>query len=764
MKPSRGWIGAAVAAIATAALWMALRAERPTAAADDDAATFARYAGSASCRDCHAEQFTAWQGSHHGLAERAVDPSLDRAAFEPERSVDDGAASTTVRWSDGHAEVATVGLSGKSETHAVARAIGHDPLRQFLVPFPDGRFQTLAASFDPRKGEWFDVFGDEARRPGEWGHWTGRGMNWNFMCAACHNTRLRKNYDAANDRYRTTMAEVSVGCEACHGPLRAHAEWQRESGGSIGKDPTLARLRPEQQFDSCGSCHARRGDLTGDFVPGDDFFDAFRLTIVDESEVFHADGQVRDEDYEFAPFLGSRMHFRGVRCSECHDPHSAKTRLPGNWLCMKCHDGSNQDAKKIEPVAHSHHSVFGYDAAGTRVSDDLMAYRKGPVAESGGECVNCHMPQTTYMQRHARHDHGFTIPDPLLTKQAAIPNACNRCHADRNADWALAKCDEWYGAAMDRPSRKRTQTIVAARAGEPAALPALLALAAEQELPYWRGVAAGLLARWEREPAVAPALLRGLDDASALVRAECVRSLEGLAADGAADVVAALQRRLDDPSRGVRVAAAWALRASVDLASRAGEELARSLALQADQPVGQMQLGALALARGDAATALRHYQQAIEWDPGSAPFRHDCAVVLSGLGRAQEAVAQLEAACRLEPDNAEFLFKLGLAWNELGETAKSLRSLQAALALDPGHARGWYNFGLALQSTGESEEALRALSRAEALDARDPAVPYARATILAQLGRYDEARAAAESALQIDPRFTAASELLRRLP
>lgn len=711
MSTTRRWIGAAVVAVAAAAIWMALRAERPATAAEDDAATFARYRGSASCRDCHAEQFTTWQGSHHGLAERAVDPALDPA------------------------EIASVGLSGQVETHAVARVIGVAPLRQFLVPFPGGRFQTLSASFDPRNGEWFDVFGDEGRRPGEWGHWTGRAMNWNSMCATCHNTRLRKNYDAAGDRYRTTMAELSVGCEACHGPMRAHDEWQRkagtksESGGAVQKDPTLTKLRPEQQLDTCGSCHARRGELTGDFAPGDDFHDAFRLTLVDEGDVFYADGQVREEDYEYAPYLGSRMHFRGIRCTECHDPHSAKTRLPGNWLCMKCHDGSNADAKKIEPVSHSRHRVFGYDAAGVRVSDDLMAYRKGPVVESGGECVNCHMPQTTYMQRHARHDHGFTIPDPLLTKTAGIPNACNRCHQDQTADWALAKCDEWYGAKMERPSRQRAQAIVAARKGEPAALPALLAMVTAQELPYWRGVAAGLLAQWEREPAVASALLHGLEDASALVRAECVRSLEGLAGDGSADVLAALQRRLDDPSRSVRIAAAWALRATVAPASKAGEELARSLAHNADQPVGQMQLGAFALARGDAATALRHYQQAIAWDPFSAAIRHDCAIVLAGLARAKEAVEQLEEACRLEPRNAEFRFKLALAWNEAGDTAKTIESLESALALDPGHARGWYNLGLALQSAG----------------------------------RLDEARAAAERALQVDPGFAAASELLRWL-
>ena len=109
------------------------------------------------------------------------------------------------------------------------RVIGNDPLRQFLVPAPGNRLQTCDVSYDPNKNEWFNVYGEEDRNPGEWGHWTGQGMNWNAMCAACHNTRLRKNYDPQTNSYHTTMAEMTVGCEACHGPMKDHVDWQKNS-------------------------------------------------------------------------------------------------------------------------------------------------------------------------------------------------------------------------------------------------------------------------------------------------------------------------------------------------------------------------------------------------------------------------------------------------------------------------------------------------------------------------------------------------------
>ena len=264
------------------------------------------YAGSASCRECHAEAFKKWAGSHHAEAERLIQTNRDLAAFAPAREFKYGTQKTLVKWHNGQALIASFGLNHQWETNPVKRVIGEDPLRQFLIPFPGGRFQVQEASYDPCSNEWFNVFGREDRQPGEWGHWTGRGMNWNAMCAACHNTRVQKNYDAATDTYHTTMSEPTVSCEACHGPLKAHVDWQKKYGGT--NDPAFPKLSRQQTFDMCASCHARRADLTGNFVPGDQFDDHYELTTVDASDLFYPDGQIHDEDYEQSAFLGSKMN------------------------------------------------------------------------------------------------------------------------------------------------------------------------------------------------------------------------------------------------------------------------------------------------------------------------------------------------------------------------------------------------------------------------------------------------------------------------
>src|SRR5207249_133639 len=230
---------------------------------------------------------------------------LDQDAFAPPRSFHYGTQTTSVRRDNDRYEIVSIGLSKHPETNIVARVIGHDPLRQFLCEAPRGRYQAMEAAVDPLRREWFNVYGQEERQPGEWGHWTGRGMNWNDMCAGCHNTRVRKNYDAASDGYHTTMAEMSVGCEACHGPLRAHNDWQNRFGKSGQKDPTVPRPARARVLDTCGFCHARRSELTGDFKPGDDFLDDHELTIVDYTDAYYPDGQIREEDYEYASFLSS---------------------------------------------------------------------------------------------------------------------------------------------------------------------------------------------------------------------------------------------------------------------------------------------------------------------------------------------------------------------------------------------------------------------------------------------------------------------------
>jgi tetratricopeptide (TPR) repeat protein len=721
----------------------------PVAAAPDpplippEQQVFATYAGSASCRDCHRSEYERWAPSHHGLAERTIRPELDKPAFDPPRTFHHGSQTSDVRISGDAYQIVTVGLSKKMEPQTIARVIGVDPVRQFLVDVGHGRLQTLEAAYDPNQKDWFNVYGSEDRQPGEWGHWTGRGMTWNMMCAACHNTRVRKNYDEAADSYHTSMAEMSVSCEACHGPMKEHAQWQQADRKSGRKDPALSRPSRDQILDTCGSCHARRGELLGDFFPGQSFFDHYTLEGVNETELFYPDGQVHDEDYEFSAFLGSKMHAAGVRCIDCHDAHSGKTLLDGNALCMKCHAAALPAFPKAPPINLATHTFHKFDS-------------------TGSQCINCHMPQTTYMQRHVRHDHGFTIPDPLLTKKTGTPNACNRCHKDKDVDWALAAADKWYGAKLDRPSRQRALTIAAGRRGDDSARGALLALLDDPaQTFYWKAGFVRLLGRWSGEPSVTSALMQQCKADHPMVREPAATELGPLA--GREDVARLLKGLLSDPSRNVRIAAASALGNQLDAKELAARESVGRLHHNADQPVGQFQLAVYEAVRQKPEAAVVHLEKALAWDPRSASLRSGAATFYAELGRPQTALEQIREAARLEPNNSEYQLLLGMGEAEARHDPEALAALEKSVQLDPNRARAWYNLALARTHAGQIDASLDAYAKAEALDPKDADIPYGLATLLEQLNRPVDAIAAARRALQIRPDYAPAAKLIREL-
>jgi tetratricopeptide (TPR) repeat protein len=370
-------------------------------------------------------------------------------------------------------------------------------------------------------------------------------------------------------------------------------------------------------------------------------------------------------------------------------------------------------------------------------------------ASTGNQCINCHMPQTVYMQRHPRHDHGFTIPDPLLTKQFNVPNACNKCHTDKTTDWALEATQKWWGPKMDRKTRTRATLIAKARQGDAEAREGLVALLGSDEIPHWKASATLLLDRWINEPAVQTAVSAQLQHAHPIVRQSAIRTLEPLLQNGS--IRSTIEPLLDDPVRGVRVSAAWALRESLNLDSAAGTDLQHMLNWNADQPSGQMQLAQFDFARRNTISAIQHMETAIRWDPNSPPFHHDLAMIYSTTGQTKLAIAKLRDAIKLAPNHAEYHYELGLALSETGEMPSVIASLQEAVRLNPTFARAWYNLGLAKNGQGDIPGAIEALQRGELADPRDSGIPYARATILAQQGRKQEAINALNAALRIAP-------------
>jgi len=215
------------------------------------------------------------------------------------------------------------------------------------------------------------------------------------VCMACHadqgthfqNTVMGKAFaHPKNDQEK-------LGCEACHGPGRAHAE------GGGGKDTIPVRFTKdskntvEEKNGACLSCHERG------------------------NRVF---------------WQGSPHETRKVACVDCHtghEPQSLKfsaearynapltdvhaTRQPQPELCLRCHQ-----MRRAQLQRSSH-----------------MPYREGKVT-----CTSCHNP------------HGSPNPKQLI--QATTTENCLTCHQERRGPFLwehppvmenCANCHEPHG-------------------------------------------------------------------------------------------------------------------------------------------------------------------------------------------------------------------------------------------------------------------------------------------------------------------------------
>lgn len=720
------------------------------------------YVGSAACGSCHQSEMSAWRGSHHDLAMQEATSGTVLGDFDDVSFTHDGVTTRFFRH-DGRYFVNTDGPDGRLADFEIGYTFGVYPLQQYLIAMPDGRMQALGIAWDSRSADqggqrWFHLYADRELRPGDPAHWTGIDQTWNYMCAECHSTDLRKNYDAASNTYATSWAEIDVGCESCHGPGSAHVAWaERQNswlpwgkGGDNGLtvdfderrdvrwpiDPVTGnagRSVPRtsaKELETCGICHARSTKIAEGWRPGRQLLETHMPSLL-EPGLFEADGKMIDEVYNYASFRQSRMFAAGVSCSDCHDPHSLTLRAEGNGVCHQCHNEAKYDA-----VAHHHHAE-GSPAAG---------------------CPACHMPERTYMVVDPRHDHGFRIPRPDLSVRFGVSNSCNDCHRDREPAWAAAAIEGWFG-----PNRRGFQTwtgaLAAARNGDVEAAPLLQQLAAAATTPgIVRATALEALGGWPGRETV-EAARRGMADPDPLVRLAALRTLTFLPVEQSWPLAHGL---LDDPVRGVRIEAASLLAAMPHerLAPADGQRLSRDLddyvaaqRLNADRPEGRVNLGNLHARRGEAAAAEAEaeYVAARALDPGFVPGWVAQAQLYASLDRDPDGERLLREALALMPERAELHLALGLSLVRQRRSSEALPAFARATELDPGNARYAYVHGIALNAAGRTDEALDVLAASQARHPADRDTLVALITINRDAGRLPVALSWADRLVAVDP-------------
>ncbi|EDY82801.1 tetratricopeptide repeat domain protein [Verrucomicrobiia bacterium DG1235] len=622
--------------------------------------------------------------SHHAGANRLVDLEKDAARFSV-GEFEDAAGRRYKAEADGDRLLISERNADGEFVSAQAKAvIGKTPLQQPLVEGPRGRLQAHAMAWDPEKLEWFNVFGSEERLSGEWGHWTGQGMNWNSNCAWCHTTEYQKGYDPLKDAYESSWTHQGISCIACHSGMEEHV-------ANAGNDDYLspAKPSPRAMMENCASCHARREELTdGGFEAGDSFEDHYRLMLYDHPTAYFPDGKANEENFVFGSLMHSRMGHAGVSCMDCHDPHSNELKLPAdsNATCIQCHSTGKLDATIIDLSTHSRH----------------------PLGSTGDSCVNCHMPERTYMARDPRRDHGFTIPDPYMKKTFNTPDACTTCHQDLSTDELLTAFNSWYGdAPRVTDLRDRAHLLVDAWNGELESPDAILKRLSEETNPYWQ-------ASWLR-------MLRGFTDRTEVLDAamNLLGSKHAIARDAAvlligsrSDGLKLLELALTDSKRIVRMQAADTLAGSPYLSVEIADEYENYLKASADRPSGALKLASKAAREGDAQTALHHGELAISFDRKNAPIRYDVAILLDRVGMGEEAIRHLRITHGYDSNSGLYLYSMGLVMAAQGRLEDAADAIKQGLAIEPEQHRWLYNLSVVQTRLGDVAAARSSLENA----------------------------------------------------
>jgi tetratricopeptide (TPR) repeat protein len=706
----------------------------------DDAATESppTFVGREQCIDCHTEAYESWLGSHHDDAmdvanEDTVLGNFNDAEFEYE-----GVASRFYRKGDKFF-VHTEGPDGEMGDFEIRYTFGVEPLQQYLVPFPGGRLQALSTAWDTEKERWFFLYPGQDIAADNWLHWTRNGQNWNGMCAECHSTNLRKNFDAETDTFNTEWSEIDVSCEACHGPGSRHVDWAnidpmgRPLIDNYGLVVDTGGIDNRQLVDLCAPCHARRAE-TGDY-------DHFQVDLLENlvpsllvEGTYHADGQILEEDYVWGSFVQSKMYERGVRCDDCHDVHSTKLHQEGNAVCLQCHLGETYDA-------YEHH--FHQHVVDGEPSD-------------GALCVKCHMPEQPFMVIDYRADHSLRVPRPDLSLELGTPNACSSsgCHDDQTVEWAADYYTQWYGEAR-KPHFG--SVMAAAWNGDPEAEDGLHEILENTLYPVIvRATALNALQGYAGER-TDEAMRRALANDEALIR---LTAVDAIAEQSPETFAVHLGPILFDPVRTVRIRAAARL-AGIGreyLKTHEGEALDKELAeyiesLQRnlDFPAAGANLANLYANRQDYAQAERYYRMALDVDDLFFPAKMNLAMLHAQQGDNDEAEQLLREVLDDYPEQYDAAYSLALLLVGVGRVDESLPYLAQAAEGMPRQSRVQYNYGLLLAQLSRDEEAEAALYSALNLEPTSFDYLYALIDFHYKRGQFEKALVLAERMIEAHP-------------
>ncbi|MBN1599132.1 MAG: hypothetical protein JW894_12635 [Bacteroidales bacterium] len=694
------------------------------------------------CIECHKEAYDEYTGSHHDLAMDIANSKTVLGNFNNVTFIHLGDTARFYKHGDNYF-VYTKGKDGKYAEFEVVYTFGYTPLQQYLIRFPKGYFQTLPFCWDSRPAEeggqrWFHIYDQEKIEHDDELYWTEAQQNWNHVCAECHSTELKKNFDVKTLSFNTSWSEIDVSCDACHGPSGNHLKWAEldEKGKSTDKYPNMGygfrfpndsamwifdmekgtafRNKPRtnrQEIELCARCHSRRFQIWDQYVQGEPLMQTHIPDLL-ETRLYYPDGQIKEEDYVYGSFLQSKMYTQGVTCTDCHNYHSYQVQAPGNILCAKCHVYTKYNS-------YEHHF---HDPDST-----------------GGSCQDCHMPKTRYMVVDPRLDHSIRVPRPDLSDKIGAPNSCIQCHSDKDNKWATYWFKKWYGNKYDTFVHFG-EIFHAATIQQPGTSDKLIALISDKEQnEIVRASAVRYIRNYPLMRTVE--FLKGqIKDTAAMVRLAAIQTLDEIYQNESLEQTIILAH---DSIRAVRYQA-LSVYSLIPYGNKSGKEkmvtqkqindYINMLKVNSDQVATFVNLGLLYQNSNNTDSALYYYDIALSLDSNSMETLLNKADVFRQRGNEKEVFNILSECLNKFPESPEVYNSLGMHYTRIKQSVKALEMFKKSMEYSRYNAYFVYIYAIALNSSGNPEKAIEILEHGYQLHPNDYNILYALTSISRESG------------------------------
>jgi len=425
------------------------------------------YATSDACRSCHPSQYASWHASYHRTMTQPATPENVFGNFDDASAQAEGHTFRLTRRGDEFfATIPDPAWRGDGplqyEERRIALVTGRHHLQIYWYETGVTRvLGYLPVAWDQMDQRWFPSDANFIKPPEDESQPAALEVGtWNYGCIACHVTDERPQW-LGPPHAKTEASEFGIACEACHGPSQQHAAQMRNptdryaqylADATPGDIVNPAKLDAATESQVCGRCHSVWSHASNEdyqrflkegssFQPGEQLNEQ-GVAVLTQHAVdpgsFWPDDEVKPSGREYNGLIASPCYAGGnFGCSSCHALHiggDASAReawrddqlrpgMRGNAACLQCHE-SYEAPEAL--AAHTHH----------------------PVASSGSECQNCHMPYTNLGLRKAIRSHTISSPDAEVDRATGRPNACNGCHLDQPLGWTARTLADWYGQPM----------------------------------------------------------------------------------------------------------------------------------------------------------------------------------------------------------------------------------------------------------------------------------------------------------------------------